>query len=96
MDVVDTASEQSIRSNIVYTDLLGMLLVTICQTDRQTHKQSLPPANTPRILKVRLSNLAGLPVVEFRAEMLRVRHSIVVFICLIATVILLLTSVRSW
>lgn len=96
VDVVDTASELSIRSNIVYTDLVGMLLVTICQTDRQTHKQSLPPAITPRILKVCLSNLAGLSVVELRAEVLRVRHTIVVFICLVATVVLLLTSVRSW
>lgn len=96
VDVVDTASELCIGSNIVYTDLLCMLLVSKCQKERQTHKQSFPPAITPRILKVCLSNLTGLPVIEFRAEMLRVRPSIVVFICPIATVVLLLTSVRSW
>lgn len=65
VDVVYTASELSIGSNIVYTDLLCTLLVSFCQTDRQTHKQSLPPTITPRILKICLSNLAGLPAVEW-------------------------------
>lgn len=60
------------------------------------YKKSLPPAVTSRILKEGLRNFSSLTVTEFRAEMLRVRPSIVAFICTVTAIMLLLTGIRSW
>lgn len=73
-----------------------MLSVSNCRTDKQTHKKSLPPAITSGILKVCLSNFTGLTVMEFRTEMLRVRPSVIAFICAIITIVLLSTSIKRW